>query len=286
MGRPRGLGRGLSALIPPPAGTEAGAGVQEIPVDRIAPNPFQPRRRFDAGRMEELVESVRRHGILQPVVVRRTGDGFQLVSGERRWRAAQLAGMEAVPAVIRECDDRAMAELALVENLQREDLNPMEEAEAYHRLIQEFGWTQEALAERVGRSRPHVANMIRLLQLEPEIRQWIADGQLTAAHGKALLAVAGARRVALAGEAVRRGWTVSELSRRLAERGGRDRAKTEDVHLESAAEALRRRLGVPVRIRPRGEGGRVEVWYRNLEELERILETLEGEPEVGPEFVV
>jgi len=193
--RKRGLGRGLDALIPPAGGEawEAGAGVGsnivEIEVDRIKPNPFQPRHKMDQKALQELADSIRVHGILQPVVVRQVEDGYQLVTGERRWRAAMLAGLKKLPAVIRQCDDQEMIEFALIENLQREDINPIEEAEAYFQLARRFGMTQEEIAARVGKSRAAVANTMRLLQLPEPIKEAIRNGELSEGHGRALLAL-------------------------------------------------------------------------------------------------
>src|SRR5262245_38461846 len=187
--RQHGLGRGLDALLSTPAPASPTGGVVELPIDAIAPNPQQPRRDFDEEPLRELSESLKRSGILQPIVVRRFGQGYQLVVGERRWRAARMAGLEKVPAVIREVTDAQSLELALVENLLREDLNPMEEAEAYHRLLGEFDWTQEDLAQRVGKDRSTVANCLRLLRLPDDIQADLRSGRLTMGHARALLAL-------------------------------------------------------------------------------------------------
>lgn len=184
----RGLGKGLGALIPV-AEPEDEETVREINIEDIRPNSFQPRRAFDEEKLAEMAESVRTHGILQPVVVRSIIGGYELVAGERRWRAAQLAGLVRIPAVIRELSEGEMMEVALIENIQREDLNPLEEAEAFKILLTEFGLTQEELAQRVGKSRSHIANILRLLNLTPEVQSYVSRGTITMGHARALLAL-------------------------------------------------------------------------------------------------
>src|SRR5688572_29460144 len=187
----KGLGRGLSALIPGAAEPKMETGSDslnlQVEVDRIAPSPFQPRRTFDEAKIEELASSIRNQGIIQPLVVRRKGEGFELIAGERRWRAAMKAGLSRVPAVVREASDHEALQLALVENLQREDLNPIEEASGYRRLQEEFRWSQEEMAEKVGKSRPAIANSMRLLALPIEVQQEISSGNLPAGQARALL---------------------------------------------------------------------------------------------------
>lgn len=294
MPRNRGLGKGLSALIPEgataPVAEERSGGVQEVPLSAIVPNPYQPRRRFRESGLQELAASIRVHGVVEPVVVRPLGGEFQLVSGERRVRAARLAGLSSVPAVVRACDEREMAEVALVENLQREDLSPVEEAAAYQRLVEEFGWTQEAIGEKVGKSRSHIANLIRLLQLPASVLEAMDNGELTAAHGKVLLSVAEEERGRWATLAIEQGWSVAELSRRI-EAAGRATSRVQpaqgsELHLESMAAELRRRIGLPVQVKGSGERGRVEIRYSSLAELERLVELLSGEEGVDEDFVV
>ncbi|CAB1130272.1 site-specific DNA-binding protein [Candidatus Hydrogenisulfobacillus filiaventi] len=268
----------MAALIPERTPPVAGAPeVRTLAVADIAPNPYQPRQDFNVDAMTELVESVRRHGILQPLLVRPRGNGFELVAGERRLRAARAVGLATVPAYVRDVDDREVMEMALVENLQRADLNPIEEAQAYARLIQEFGWTQEDVAARVGRSRPQVANYLRILHLEEAIQEHIRQGSLTVAHGKVLLTVDdGARRLALAAEAVRQGWTVKQLEAAVAHRAIPAPARPQpDAHLKQIESELRRRFGTRVALRGNAQKGRIEIPYRTLEELERILSLLE-----------
>ncbi|WP_324716384.1 ParB/RepB/Spo0J family partition protein [Carboxydochorda subterranea] len=287
------LGRGLRALIPEVVSGVGGGpeeGVREIRVAEVEANPFQPRRQFSEASLQELAESIRAHGVLEPIVVRpagREGQGarYQIVIGERRWRAARMAGLEAVPAVVRAVDDRQMLQMALVENLQREDLSPLEEAEAYRRLVEEFGMSQEAVAQAVGRKRPTVANALRLLELEPEIQGWIEAGWLSAGHGKALLGLpAGPERVQVARKAAEGQLSVretEELVRRMVEgreeKGGREQARKRDPGSSrwgEVAAALERALGTRVVIREGRRKGRIEIEFYGEEELVRLVELL------------
>jgi ParB family chromosome partitioning protein len=288
MARSKGLGRGLSSLI----GENGVDGVMdnfgkagdrvvapmEIELERVEPNPFQPRREFSGQELEELAQSIREHGVLQPVVVRPAGTGYELIAGERRLRAAKLAGKSRIPVLVREASDDQMTALALIENIQRQDLNPMEEAVAYSRLSAELNWSQEHIAEQVGKSRSHVANYFRLLQLDGRIQQWVRDGGLTMAHAKLLLGIEDLdRRGRLAEACVIQGWTVRELERRSAmavsAEAGKGRRPT-DVHMLAVEEGLRRALGTGVRVRGDGRRGRIEIKYQSLEELERLIELL------------
>jgi len=284
VAKPRGLGRGLAALIP----AEPVEATGTVAVDRIAANPFQPRKQFDEAALGELAESIRRHGILHPVLLRPKpeSNGFELIAGERRVQAARLIGLAEVPAVIRDWDDRTVMEVALVENLQRRDLNPIEEANAFHRLIEEFGWTQDEAAERVGKSRSHVANYLRLLQLDPGIQAWVESGDLTMAHAKVLLSLPVAVRRAVAERAVREGWTVRQLTAAGAPPAPRVPAPEPDVHMRAVETRLGRRLGAPVSIRGTAERGRIVIRYGSLEELEQLVAELEGATggsgDVGP----
>lgn len=277
----KALGRGIKALI---SQTDVGAdGVQQIPVDAIRPNPNQPRRVFDEGPLRELAESIREHGVLEPLIVRPVGSGYEIVVGERRWRACQLAGLPTVPAVVRELSEREAMELALVENLQREDLNPIEEAEAYRRLIEEFGLTQEEVALRVGKERSTVANRLRLLSLKGLARSALEKGLISAGHAKALLSVADdERRDRLARRIIEEGLSVrqaEELAREQpAPRPRRPRAAAErDVHLAELEDELRRVLGTKVHVIQKGSVGRIEIEFYGEEDMERILSLLRGE---------
>ncbi len=274
------LGRGLGALIPQAEAAPEGE-VRRLPVADIVPGPVQPRHGFDEERLTELAESIRQHGVVQPLLVRPRGDRFELVAGERRWRAAKLAGLTEVPAMVRELADADALKVALVENLQREDLNPLEEAEAYSRLMQEFRMTQEEVAAAVGKSRPAVANTMRLLQLAPPIQQAIARGEFSAGHGRALLGVGEARaQLALFQQAVQRGLTVRELERLVERRrvaGPGRRKKRESLPPPDVAaleEELRRVLGTRVRLRPGRKVGHLDIEFYGPDELERILERL------------
>lgn len=278
----RGLGRGLAALIP--TAEPGDEPVREVPVGQIRPNGFQPRRVFDEEKLAELAESVRAHGILQPVVVRAVIGGFELVAGERRWRAAQMAGLDRVPVVVRELSDAEMMELALIENLQREDLNPLEEAAAYQRLLDEFGLTQEELARRVGKSRSHIANTIRLLNLPSEVQESVSRGTISMGHARALLGledqaleVEVCRRVSEKGLSVRETENLvrSLLTKKKA--GQRKKEERLDPWLNEVANSLKRALATQVRIRPGKRGGKIEIEYYSAEDLERLAELLLAE---------
>jgi len=272
--RRRGLGRGLGALLPEPEGTKT---FQEIPVALISPNPFQPRRRIDEAGLRELAASFKETGILQPVIVRPHGDGFQLIAGERRWRAAQMAGLEQMPAVVREASNAEALELALVENLLREDLNPLEEAEAYHRLLTEFQWSQEELAKRVGRERSTVANALRLLRLSPVIQEDLREGRLTMGHARALLGAPSEReQMRLRGEILAQGWSVRSTEEVVRTKSRRRRAgpSRSAGELRALEAELQEAFGVKVRINGPMERGRIEIHYSSSEELHEIYRRL------------
>ena len=282
MAQRRGLGRGLGALFP---GAEApGATSLEIPLAELEANPFQPRRHFDQAGLDELAATIRAHGVLTPVVVRRGPGGYQVVAGERRVRAARLAGLTRIPAVIKEASDAQALEMALVENLQREDLNPVEGAEAYHRLIEEFGLTQEAVAERVGRDRSSVANALRILRLPRRVREDLAAGTLSEGHGRALLGLEKpADQLKARDVIVKRGLTVratEALVRRL--RGGSPtrihRQTPDEPNLQALEDRLREALGTKIRIIRDGKGGTVAISYFSHEDLTRLVDLIVGVP--------
>lgn len=285
MPRQRGLGKGLSALLseqPSSVAAVAQADVRQVALDQIDPNPYQPRHHFAEEALEELAASIREHGVIEPVVVRSMGSRFELIVGERRVKASRLAGRDTVPALVKAWDDRTVMEAALIENLQREDLTPMEEAHGIRRLMEHEGWTQEQAAERIGKSRPHVANLLRLLQLEAEIQFLLDEGKLTAAHGKVLLTLTGERRRVLAERAAREGWTVRELNLAAARPDEPLVRRPPDAHLKAAEADLRRRLGTRVLLKGSPQRGRIEIPYRSLAELERLLEVLGRDPEDEP----
>jgi ParB family chromosome partitioning protein len=276
-GKRRALGRGLSALIPEPE-VPAPAPVGEIPLSALDPNPLQPRGAMDAGRLAELAASVRESGIVQPILVRRRGERYQIIAGERRFRAAQAAGLSTVPVTVRDVDDEHLLELALVENIQREELNAIEEAQAFHRLQDEFQLTQEEIARRVGRDRTTVANALRLLRLPRELRDMVAASRLDAGHARALLALERAEdQLALGRETARRGLSVREVERRVAHlrapraAGGRPR---KDANTRAAEERLRAALGARVEIARRGRGGQIRVQFTGEAELNRLFELM------------
>jgi len=278
--RPQGLGRGLAALIP--QRVQANPGSLEIPIDRIRENPRQPRQRMDDAALGTLAASIREHGVIQPVLVTETIDGYQLVAGERRVRAARMAGLDRVPAVVRQLADRDQLELALVENLQREDLDPIEAARAYRQLIDEFAFSQDDLASRVGRARSTVANTLRLLDLHPTVQGAVADSRISEGHARALggLDATGQARVLptiVADElSVRQ---TEELVRRLREPrpdAAPRAARPSDPDLDRVEEDLRRALGTKVRLARSRRGGRIVIEFYSDEELGRLYDRLIG----------
>lgn len=285
------LGRGIEALIRPqqkpappsaPPETSSLGGEQPllIPVEAIDPSPFQPRTRFSEQALEELAGSIRSSGILQPVIVRRIGSRYQLVAGERRWRAAMRAGLQQIPALVREFTDEMALQVALIENLQREDLNPIEEARVYAQLVEQFGLTQEEVAQRTGRERATVANALRLLRLEPEIRTLIEQGKLTAGHGRALLAVEDpTQRKWLAARAAQGTLTVRQIERLARRRPRKAAAQASlDPNVRAALEELQRCLGTRVRLRPASprRPGLLLIEFYTDEQLMSLYDRLTG----------
>lgn len=273
----RGLGRGLAALLSPMVAE--GQQFQDLPVDAILTNPNQPRKSFDSASLQELVSSIRQTGVLQPVVVRPSGDRYQLIVGERRWRAAKLAGLSTIPAVVREATDAECLELALIENLLREDLNPMEEAEAYQRLLAEFEWTQEELARRVGKDRTSIANCLRLLKLPAIIQDDLRAGRLTMGHARALLSLTSpAEQLKLREEILTHSWSVRTTEEGVKRSQVPRRAPRRSAELAALEEALREALATRVRIVGNERRGRIEAVYASREELERLVEKISGKP--------
>jgi ParB family chromosome partitioning protein len=275
----RALGKGLSALIPeperPPDALPSAAA--EVPIGALDPNPFQPRAAMDPGRLAELAASIRESGIVQPILVRPRGERYQIVAGERRFRAAQAAGLATVPVTVREVADDRLLEIALVENIQREELSPLEEAQAFHRLQEELHLSQEEVARRVGRDRSTVANTVRLLRLAREARELLASGGLQAGHARALLALDHTEdQVALARETARKGLSVREVERRVsAMRAPRSKTPARrDPNTRAAEERLRAALGTRVQITRRGKGGVLRIAFTNEAELQRLYDAI------------
>jgi ParB family transcriptional regulator, chromosome partitioning protein len=273
------LGRGLGALLP--EATESDA-VNEVAVEELRPNPYQPRKNFDTEALEELVSSIREHGIVQPLVVRKSIRGYEIVAGERRFRAAKKVGLDTVPIVVREFTDEQMMEIALIENLQREDLNSIEIAQAYQKLMDQFSMTQEELAKKVGKSRPHVTNYLRLLQLPDVIQENVSRGTLSMGHARALLGLKDRElMVRLAQKVVKEGASVRQLEewiQKINEQQNRKRKgrvqKEENPQFKRYEDLLQEAFSTPVRIRHGRRKGRIEIEYYSERELERLVEIL------------
>ncbi|HXH53855.1 MAG TPA: ParB/RepB/Spo0J family partition protein [Sphingomicrobium sp.] len=283
-----GLGRGLSALLDDavrPAAAEPPApsagGVREIEIGRIRPNPNQPRVQFSEESIDELADSIAERGVLQPILLRPHGDGFEIIAGERRWRAAQRARIHTIPAIVREIDDAAAAEIALIENIQREDLNAIEEAEGYRQLVERYGHSQEDIARIVHKSRSHVSNLLRLLDLPQPVRESLLRGDITMGHARAVAAAPDPE--ALTREIVVRGLSVrqAEAKARKAKTGGSELVLTErrvDADLVALERQLGDMLGVRVRVAHNGTAGTVTLHYSSLDQLDMICQRLSGEP--------
>ena len=277
-----GLGRGLGALLGTTTATSpeaAQSAAQELPIESIVANPQQPRKSFDSSSLQDLSDSLKRTGVLQPVVVRRHGHQYQIVVGERRWRAAKMAGLSHIPAIVREATEAQSLELALVENLLREDLNPMEEAEAYQRLLTEFSWTQEELGERVGKDRSSVANFLRLLKLPDVIQADLRSGRLTMGHARALLSLASsADQLKLREQILAHSWSVrtTEESVQTKRRPLPRRLGRRSADLTALEDSLRQALATRVRLIGNERGGRIEIVYSSAEDLERLTELIVG----------
>lgn len=276
----KALGRGLEALLPERRAEDPGAfNAREVDIDLVRPNPRQPRETFDDGALDAMADSLRDRGMLQPVVVREATEGYEIIAGERRWRAAQRAGWARLPVVVRDATPLEALELAVVENVQREDLNPVEEARAYEMLIQEGDLTQEQVAERVGRDRSTVTNYLRLLKLPEAVQQYLVDGRLGMGHARALLGLdeGPAAQKRLAEEIVAKGLSVRQTERRVrSENRSEARVKTDkgrDPDVVAAEKKLARTLGTRVRIQGQ-KSGRIEIRFSSLEELERLYDLL------------
>ncbi len=277
---PRGLGRGLSALFGEDEVAAPAASQHSVAIELLAPGRFQPRHKFDEESMRALTESVRAQGILQPILVRRNPDNantYEILAGERRWRAAQGAQLHEVPVIVRELDDRAASEIALVENIQREDLNAIDEALGYQRLIDEFGHTQEALALALGKSRSHIANTLRLLNLPKEVQAMCADGRISAGHARALVLARDpleiAKDIVLMGLSVRQVENYVKSANRAPNDTGR-KPPPKDPNIRALEQELTTSLGLKVTIATQGAGGSLTIKYRSLDQLDAVLAKL------------
>lgn len=279
------LGRGLSALLGEELPPAAGAASSEIDIDLIEPNPEQPRTRFAEARLEDLAQSIRVNGVVQPIVLRQIGRRYQIVAGERRWRASQRAGLRKIPAVIREVSDEKLLELALVENIQRQELNPIEEAKAYRKLIDTIGLTQEEVAERVGKERTVITTSMRLLRLPGEIQRVIEEGGISAGHGRALLMIDDQSvQREVANLAIDSGWSVRETERAVKKAGSgkpqdtvnKGVSRNIDANLKAAETKLMRTLNTNVKIVPgkKGTGGKIEIEYYGTDDLDRVFQLI------------
>lgn len=284
MSKKGGLGKGLSALIPTTAGTsDSETGLQLLPLDRIAPNPHQPRMKMDEEKLAELAASIKEHGLIQPLIVTQTGKDYTLIAGERRWRAAQLAGLEELPVVVKEATPQAMLELAIIENIQRADLNPLEEAYAYQQLTDEFGLTHEQVAQRVGKGRSTITNLIRLLELPENIQQAVTDGRISGAHARALLPLptpeaqtSAMHQIISLSLSVRQ--TESLVKKLLTAKKPKPKAKKVlPAELAALQTQFEQSLGTHVNIQKGPKGGKVVIHFYSDEELQAIYDAIVGE---------
>lgn len=275
------LGKGLDALIPELKASES-KNLIFCGIEEIRPNPRQPRKHFDEAKLQELAESIREKGILEPLLVRKVSEGYELVVGERRWRAAQKAGLKEVPVLVKELDERAALEISLIENLQREDLNPIEEAEAYQRLIEEFNLSHEALSARIGKDRTTITNALRLLKLPPEIREHLLQNRLSPGHARALLSLEDRdKQKELCNLIIQKDLSVrqvEDLAKKWLKKPKRKAPEKRDSDLSSQLsylqDKLRRYLGTKVLIHSKGKRGKIEIEYYSPEDLERIVEAI------------
>lgn len=278
----KGLGKGLDALIPSLSVGENDK-VVDIPLNRLRANPYQPRHSFDEEGLRELAESIRQHGVIQPIIVRSVLKGYEIIAGERRTRASALAGRTDIPAVVREFTDQQVMEIALIENVQRENLNAMEIAVAYQSLMNEFKMTQEDLSVKVGKSRSHIANFLRLLTLPEEVKDFVSRGTLSMGHAKAIVGLKHPSvQIQLAEQAIREGWSVRDLEEAVQEAGNKAKSKAKnklkkrDPYIENVEESLREHFKTTVKIKPGSqEKGKIELSYYNQQDLQRLLDLLQ-----------
>lgn len=278
----KGLGKGLDALIPSLSVGENDK-VVDVPLNRLRANPYQPRHSFDEEGLRELAESIRQHGVIQPIIVRSVLKGYEIIAGERRTRASALAGRTDIPAVVREFTDQQVMEIALIENVQRENLNAMEIAVAYQSLMDEFKMTQEDLSVKVGKSRSHIANFLRLLTLPEEVKDFVSRGTLSMGHAKAIVGLKNPSiQIELAEQAIREGWSVRDLEEAVQEAGNKaknkakNKLKRRDPYIENVEESLREHFKTTVKIKPGSqEKGKIELSYYNQQDLQRLLDLLQ-----------
>jgi ParB family chromosome partitioning protein len=285
--KPAGLGRGLAALIGENKSSnfqQADDSQQMVAVGRLSPSKFQPRTEFDTDALDELAKSIGKNGVIQPIIVRNKGENYEIVAGERRWRASQLAGLTSVPVIVRNLEDKEVMEMALVENVQRKDLGALEEAQAYRRLLGEFGYTQDELHKTVGKSRSHIANLLRLLSLPEEVKQMLNDGRLSMGHARALLGcsdpISLANKIAEDGLSVRaaeelakQDFKKAEAARNRANNGSKRKA-SKDSDIVAIEQLLTNNLGSAVSIKAKGREGEIKISYKSLEQLDSILQKL------------
>jgi ParB family chromosome partitioning protein len=273
----KGLGKGLGALIT--SAETDDTGVKELRITDIEPNSSQPRKYFNDEKLSQLAESIKQHGVVQPLIVQREGDTYKIVAGERRWRASRLAGLQTVPAIVRDLSNKQVMEIALIENLQREDLNPIEEAEAYDRLITDFEMTQEEISATVGKSRPAIANSLRLLSLQEKLKVKLIDGEITSGHARALLSLSDtALQLKAAEEITKKELNVRDtemLVKRLTKLKTEKKKDTTDVEYRAIEERFREVFGTKVKIMNNKKNGKIMIEYYSLDELDRIISLVE-----------
>ncbi len=282
----RGLGKGLDALLPE-IEVDSGDKVQEVPIEDISPNPFQPRRSFNKEKIDELAKSIKEHGIIQPIILREKDGKYELVSGERRLKAAKEAGLEAVPAVVRDMPDQRQMEIAIIENVQREDLNPIEEAKGYELLIKKFSFTQEELSKSIGKSRSQIANTMRLLNLDSRVQKYLQEGMMSIGHGKVLAGLDKKTQIKIADKIARDGLSVREAEiLATSEKSTKEDGKTEDrrkkrlpEYIKEVQERLKVELGTMVQMRYTEGKGKIEISYTSDEDLHRIMDLILDEEE-------
>ncbi|CAM3630877.1 ParB/RepB/Spo0J family partition protein [Marinicrinis lubricantis] len=279
------LGRGLDALIPS-LNVNVDDKVVEIPLSQLRANPYQPRKQFNEEAIKELAESIKEHGVIQPIIVRAVLKGHEIIAGERRWRAAQQSGLATIPAVVRDFSDRQVMEIALIENIQREDLNALEIAQAYQGIMDSFSLTQEELSAKVGKSRSHVANFLRLLHLPEEVKDYVSRGTISMGHARAIAGVDDKQaKVQLARKVVQDGWSVRQLEEAIQQlqqnekKPAKTKPKKADPYLNFAEDQLRTRFKTTVKIKQQKDKGKIEFSYYSKEDLERLLELLEVQME-------